>query len=399
MKTTLTDLTLVEAQTYCRELVRKHPRASERKQVFSYLLDLFRKDDKKIRKQQFVNVQLNEFLKSELELHSMDFSKTPSLFLASVLTDAQIIAEMLVDGAEIFLDNRTVVGDVVLGPNVYLQGFSSGSAKTESLVCTARVTGNLTITGSDCVVKGIEFTNTDHKSIQFSGSPQNVTFEDCVFDMNGFHEWFVGDGFGGSVTIKNCHVKNIGSHWFFADFSTASSATPAQKLTNVLVEDCYFDGISSAITARGIQADPNDSVIYRNNKLRFANQDALMWDVFEINNTVSAVCTGNEITGLVKIVDDDLSVLQTWSRAGAWSLVFKDNSVSNANYVVKIAMSSTFYSPTHATSEVVQGTGVVSGADHAVSFVYPWDDPVSNYNPVNVGVYPSPITVDFPAIT
>lgn len=399
MKTTLTDLTLDEAHTFCRELLQKHPRGSERKQVFSYLLDLFRKDDQKIRAQQFVNVQLNEFLKSELALHAMDFSKTPSLFVASTLTDAEIISDMLVDGAEIFLNQRTLTGNVVLGPNVYLQGFSSGSAKLETLSCTAKIIGNLTLAGSNCVVKGIEFTNTQHKSIQISGSPQNVTFEDCVFDMAGFHEWFFGDGFGGSVTIKNCHVKNIGSFWFFADFSTDSSATPSQKLTNVLIEDCYFDGLSSAITARGIQADPNDSVIYRNNKLRFENQDALMWDVFEINNTISAVCTGNQISGLVKIVDDDLSVLQTWSRAGDWSLVFKDNSVANANYVVKIAMSSTFYSPTHASSEVKQGSGIISGADHAVSYVYPWDDPITNYNPVNVGVFPNPITVDFPSIT
>ena len=124
MKSTLTDLSLVNAQTYCVELLQKHPRALERKQAFSYLLDLFRKDQKKIRDQQFVNVQLSEFLKSELERHSMDFTKTPSLFVSSTLSDAQIISEMLVDGAEIFLDARTVVGDVVLGPNVYLQGLS-----------------------------------------------------------------------------------------------------------------------------------------------------------------------------------------------------------------------------------------------------------------------------------
>ena len=218
-KTSFSGLSLTAAQTYCTDLLSEHPKVEDRRAVFAYLWDVFSKDQKTLRSQQNIISQLGAFLQKEVVKHEIDFSKTPSLFTASTVTDAQIITYLAQSGAEVFLENKQVIGDITLGGGTLLQGFSNGlSARDSLLVCSAKVTGSLTISGSDCVIKGVEFTSTSDKAIQFTGTHQNVTFEDCVFDMDGHNMWFYGDGFGGTVVIRNCWVKNEGVdplwNWF-----------------------------------------------------------------------------------------------------------------------------------------------------------------------------------------
>jgi hypothetical protein len=198
--------------------------------------------------------------------------------------------------------------------------------------------------------------------------------------------WYGGDEFGGAVTIKNCRVVGPGSaveNWYFADLGTSSSA-PNKKFTNVVVEDNYFEA-SSAFTVRGMAANANDSVIIRNNDVKMVNQSDLMWDVFEINNTDSVVCTGNTVTNLTRPAGSEISMLQSWSRAGPWNITFKDNSISGGTYVVKYATSATFY---EATGTLAQGTGTISDTTYSVARTYDavapkWQDGVRS--PENSG--------------
>jgi hypothetical protein len=401
-KSTLTGLSLTEAETYCTQLLELHPRGTERKQIFAFLSALYAKDKVQLKKYQFINAQLGSFISDKAVAHGIDYERHNALFVASTLSDADLITYLSQPDAEVFLQNKTITGNITLGDDAYLQGFSTGSAKDSTLASTGKIVGNLTIAGNNVVIKGVHIESTADKSIKFSGNPQNLVIQDCVFDMGGFTKFFYGNGFGGSLTIKNCWVKNIGTHWYFMDVSTDSSV-PLTKLDEVLLDSNYFDGVTGNIASRGKIGDPNNKVSYINNKLRFATPDPAMWDVFEANCTKIVIVTGNEVSGLPTLgtvlnPPVDVGLLQTWSKSGIWTLIVENNSIYNVQYVAKIAMSTNFYSPDHATSVVRQGTGVLANVVAAASFVYPWLDPVSNYNPVNVGAFPSPIAVDFPSI-
>ena len=113
----------------------------------------------------------------------------------------------------------------------------------------------------------------------------------------------------------------------------------------------------------------------------------------EVNNSSTVTVTGNSVEGLTRdTASNEISALQTWSRAGPWSLTFQDNSISTATYVLKIATSATFYEP---TGVVAKGTGVVSDTLFSIARTYDsvfpkWQDGVRA--PVNGG---SAITASF----
>ena len=397
--TSLLALSLEDAKEYIDDLIHEHPTAEKRQQIFAYLLSLHSADQKTLLAQQVVSSQTAEYLKNYINRHDFDFSKRADLFSQVVESESDLRTLMTQSNQELFLKDRlfTTGSLVISGDNCLLDGYSSGGlAKDDTLSVSCIVNGGIEIQAESAIIKGIKFVVQADMAVKFTAGAQNVVFEDCIFDMNGHEMWWFGEHFGGSLKIKNCRVYGCGTDtadsWFFFDATSTSSATELTKLTSCVIEDCYFE-TTGTVAIRGLQADPNGPVTLKNNKFIFVNQSPLLWDAMEVNNSSTVIVTGNEISGLTRdTASNEISALQTWSRAGPWSITFQDNSISTATYVLKIATSATFYEP---TGLVAQGIGVVSDTLYSIARTYDsvfpkWQDGVRA--PVNGG---SAITASF----
>ena len=402
IRTSLLSLSLEDAKDHIDDMIHEHPTAEMRQQVFAYLLSVHSKDQKTLLEQQRVSSQSAEYLKDYINRHAFDFTKRPNLFLQVVESEADLRTLMTQPNQELFLKDRIFPSGslVISGDNCSLDGYSSGrAAKTDSLVVTCVVNGGIEIQAENAIIKGVKFVVQADKAVKFTAGSQNVVFQDCIFDMNGNEMFWFGEHFGGTLTLKNCRVFGCGTDqadsWYFFDATSTSSATELTKLTSCVIEDCYFE-TTGAVAIRGLQSDPNGIVTVKNNQFVFVNQSPLLWDAIEINNTDSVVVTGNEVSGLTRDTSsNEISLLQTWSRSGPWSITFRDNSVSTATYVIKVATSATFYEPTAASSVIEQGTGVITDTLFSIARTYDsvfpkWQDGVRA--PVNGG---SPISVSF----
>ena len=399
VRTSLLDLSLEDAKSYIDDIIHEHPTAEKRQQVFAYLLSIHSEDQKTLMAQQRVSSQTAEYLKEYITRHAFDFSKRPDLFLQVVESEGDLRTLMTQSNQELFLKGRTFSSGslVISGDDVLLDGYSAGGkAKDNSLVTSCTVNGGVEIQAQNAIIKGVKFVVQADKAVQFAVGSQNVHFEDCIFDMNGNEMFWYGENFGGSLTLKNCRVFGCGTDaansWYFFDATSTSSATELTRLTSCTIEDCYFE-TTGALAIRGLQGDPNGPVTLKNNTFVFVNQSPLLWDAMEVNNSSTVVVTGNEVSGLTRdTASNEISALQTWSRSGPWSLTFKDNSISTATYVLKVATSATFYEP---TGVVEQGSGVISDTLFSIARTYDsvfpkWADGVRA--PVNGG---SPIPASF----
>lgn len=407
-----------EFDTYSKELVNGYPSSAERKQAIAFLQQVSSADKATIQQQKSSWRASRRKQKRKQDLidtlvadQAFDYSRQTALFVQQAPTDADLRTLLTQDNAEVFFAGRTIAGDVTIsGDSCLLDGGGSGDARTETLSSTGKITGDIIIEGSDCTIRGVDFTSTTNVALRFGADVVDVKFVDCVFrpgagiadGLLGGTAWWVGTGLEGNVTVTNCLVENFTS-WLLADWNT-ESGTPTDPLKRVRIKKNYFKQCGGSIAARGMVGTPIKLVQYMNNKYVSTSTHASHWDCFEANNCKRVEVTGNEAS----IEDQGLKrgFLQTWSRNGLpWTLKYSGNTpLSNFKVCCKIAHNSTFYAP---NSENDQGdfaldlTGTLTNCAHALSFVYKKEDGSTasankwqegDYVPENISTYPAPPT-------
>ena len=413
-----TGLTEQQFDTYSKELVNGYPSSAHRKQAIAFLqqvssadkaeLQQKKRDLRSSRRQQKKKQDLIDLLVID---QAFDYSRQTDLFVQQAPSDADLRTLLTQDNAEVFFTGRTIAGDITIsGDSVLLDGSGSGDARTETLSSTGKVTGDIIVEGSDCTIRGVDFTSATNQAVRFGAGVVDITFVDCVFQpgagiadgLLGGTAWWVGTGVEGNVTVTNCLVQNFTS-WLLADWNTASG-TPTAALKRVRIKKNYFKQCGGSIAARGMAATPTKLVQYMNNKYVSTSTHASHWDCFEANNCKRVEVTGNEAS--IESQGAKRGFLQTWSRnALPWTLKYSGNTpLSNFKVCCKIAHNSTFYAP---NSENDQGdfaldlTGTLTNCAHALSFVYKKEDGSTasadkwqqgDYIPENIGTYPAPPT-------
>ena len=230
---------------------------------------------------------------------------------------------------------------VVTGQRVKIDGGGSGDARSETLDSQTVFTGQLVVGATDVLVKGLKFQNTAQRAITFTAPTANLVLEDCVFTADASQAdsqwWFGGDGgyVSGNVTIRNCIVQGYKS-WMLADLTTGSSI-PTTKLDTVIVEKNLFKS-GGAFAVRGIESDPNDLVVFRDNKVRVVDQHASFWDSFESNNMKRCIATGNDIE--LESVVGKVGGFQIWSKSALpWTLEYSGNTMKTMRVGLKYGAS------------------------------------------------------------
>ena len=406
-----TGLTEAGFQTYVSDLLNSTHSAPERKQIVAYLQQITSSDQAALdTERDAYRTKLVAQRKKQIKLdqaiteQQFDFSKTASIFSPTVITDTELTVLLAADDSEVFLTTRSVSGNmVVTGDRVRVDGGGSGDARTETLDSLTVFTGQLVVGANDVVVKGVKFLNTAQRAITFSAATANLVLEDCVFtaDANEADSqwWFGGeDGYvSGNVTIRNCVVQGYKS-WMLADLSTDSSI-PTTKLDTVTIESNFFKGNSGSFAVRGMPTNPNDLVIFKNNKGIVANQHASFWDFWESNCQKRVEVTGNEVQ--LETVVGKVGIYQLWSQSPLpWTLYYKDNTNTNARVALKVGAHLTnFYSPNTADpTHLIDLNSSHTNCEFAYSAVYKRLDGTTpslekwvlgNYSPANIAVYPT----------
>ena len=409
---TFQSLSVAEFDAYSAELVGAYPNGEKRKQALAYLNQVNSADRTSISAAQFALRtskidcrKRQDIIDALIVQQAFDYTRQADLFVPQTPSDADIRALLTSNNAEVYF-NKTIAGDVTIsGDSVLLEGGGSGNARTETLSSTAKITGDLIISGDDATVRGIEFTSATDKAIRFAADVEDVEFVNCVFAPGSGvtdSKWLYGDGLKGNVTITNCLVKDFSS-WYLADFST-SSATPTRALNRVRIKKNYWKNCQGSMAARGMQSDPGKLFQFVDNKYTSTTTHTLFWDVTEANNFKKVVVTGNEAS----IEDQGLKrgFLQTWSRSSVpWTLRYKDNTLSNFKVGGKIAHNTTFYAPNNLDEDNfnIDVSATLTNVAHAFSFLYKKNDGTTasadkwqggDYTPENIATYPT-----VPAVT
>ena len=416
---TFTELSEAEFETYSSDLLGKSRTGQKRREVIAYLQSVNSKD------KAVIDASRNELLTKKikhskrqkqiealLKEHSFDFAKSTELFVHTALSNADMLTLLTTNDRSVFIGGKTFVGDIAIsGNNVKLDGESApGLAKDESLTFGASITGNIIISGENIHLKGIDFTSTGEFALTVNGA-KNIVLENCRFKAGAGADtkFYYGAGsLGGDVKITNCIVEGFTS-WYLADLTT-SSATPTVRLDKVEIEGNYFKNNLGCFAVRGMQADPNKLVVCKNNKFETTTLHSSFWDYFEQNNTKKCVFTGNEIISPVGTETEagKKGVLQTWSKSGKpWHLIYKDNTVSNMKFALKIPCTNGFYAPNidHDGFDI-DFTAVHTNVTYAFSLLYKKNDGTqqsalkyhpnqgNEYTPVNIGVVPTITSVN-----
>ena len=414
------DLSDEDFKEYAEYLVNSDVYSEARVRALAYLQQTTSKDKKSIadqqaalnskrqRQRQHQEAVDAQFLNSDigfLTAHAPVFQEPP------VWTDAQILAKLTVDNAEVYIQDRDITGTVVLsGDNVKFRGLGgSGSAVGGDLAHTCIVTGQIQISASDVTLEGLHFKFAAGSDVQshivFSGGTNtSLTLKDCTFEGTGTYAdamWLYGSGSGGGTQyIANCRVLNFGS-WLLGDATTSSSADPNARIERFTLSGCKFENCAGSFAVRGNQNNPNGEANFYNNLVAFGagQQHASFWDCFEANNTLRVICTGNTVTGATH--GADRGFLQCWSRSGVpWFVKYKSNTITNFGAGIRIACNATFYCPNTydvdflIKSKTAQHVGVTYGG----SFVYPYTDATQVYAPENLATFPEP-TADFAGLS
>ena len=416
------DLPEEEFKEYARYLVNNDVYSEARTRALAYLQHTTSKDKAAIAQEQAaLNVKRQRQLQHQAEI-GVRFADNDIGFLTAhasvfqeppVWTDAQILAKLTVDNAEVYIQDRDITGTVVLsGDNVKFRGLGgSGSAVGGDLTHTCIVTGKIQISGSDVTLEGLHFKfdaswelGAEHPMISFSGGTnQTLTLKNCTFENTGSHadgRFLSGLGSGGGTqVIEGCRIKDFTS-WMLLD-ATTNSGTPTVKIDWFTLSGCKIENCMGSLAVRGMQADPNGQVSFYNNLVAFGanGQHASFWDCFEANNTLRVICTGNTVTGATH--GANRGFLQCWSRSGVpWTVKYKSNTITNFGAGVRIACNATFYCPNTydvdflIKSKTAQHVGVTYGG----SFVYPYTDATQVYAPENLATFPEP-TADFAGLS
>ena len=416
--TTFDEMTDSEFVDYSKGLLVKSRAGSKRREAVAYLQSVNSSDKVKIdalRSELLVKQRKHRRRQKQIETlladHDFDFVKSTELFVQAQISDADMLTKLTENDRTVFIGAKSYTGDIAIsGNNVKLDGEGTGVAKDGTLVPGATIVGNIILSGENITLKGIDFTSAGEFAITVNGA-KNITLEDCKFQSGAGSDtkFYYGDGcLGGDVKIKNCIVQGFTS-WMLADLST-SSATPTVKLGTVEIDGNYFKNNMGCFAVRGMQDDPNTIVSYTNNKWSTDTLHASFWDAAESNNAKKTVFTGNELIFPIGTEAEagKKGVLQTWSRsAKPWHLVYKDNTVSNIKFALKIPCTNTFYAPNidHDDFEI-NLDGVHTNVTYALSLLYKknngsqssalkYHPNVGNeYTPTNFGVVPNIIPLN-----
>jgi hypothetical protein len=399
---------------YSLALVNGYPTSAQRKHALAYLQHVNSADKSTheaekdgLRKKRLDRSKKQKIIDDLIENHKFDFTRQADLFAPQVVTDSEIAILLGGNNSEVYIPTRSMMGNVLIsGDNVLFDGQgNNGSARTGSLENTATIVGQLQISGSGTIVRGIDFTSTSENALIFTGPCENLTLEDCKFTAGvGITDsvWWFGedDYFQGDVTVTNCRVEGFNS-WMLADFHTGS-ATPTIPLKKVRINKCFFKNNAGSIATRGMVSDPIKLFEAKDNKFEASNFHTLFWDFLECNNVLKIVATGNEMIGEpgTDTTPGKKGGFQFWSRSPRpWTLKFANNSMTNLKVGLKIATNNTFYSPDVFNEDQfgISLDGEVTDVAYAASFVYKKNDgsttsvnkwQFGDYSPVNLDTYP-----------
>ncbi len=415
LKSTFSDLEATAFRTYAADLLDAYPSAPERQRLQAYMLQTIAADRKAIETAQtelstkrFRRTQHQTLLEELVLAHAHDYQRSASLFVEQSKTDAEIIALLTQDDAEVFISGRNLSGTIALsGDRVKLCGLDyTGTAAANTLAPTCIVTGRIIISGSDVTVEGVHFKfasqwgQTEEPLISFvGGTNQKLTLKNCIFEHTGggagaFADgrFFCGSGSGGGVqVIEGCVIKNFTS-WLLLDATTNSGAATV-KIDSFKLDACRIDNCMGSMAVRGIQTNPNGEAVFTNNIWAFGaqGQHAQFWDCFETNNTLRVTCTGNTCTGATKT--DNRGFLQAWSRSSVpWYVRYRDNTIENFAACFRCACNATFYAPNqqHQQFSLKSTPAQTTNVDYGGSYVYPYNDATKTYAPENGGTFSEP---------
>ena len=416
--TTFQALTETDFATYADTLIAAYPTSAERKQALSYLNHVNSADKTALdterdtlRTKRLAQRKKQIKIDSLIEQHAFDFSRHTALFTPQTVTDAEILSLLTQNNKEVYIKGRSMTTDLLIsGDNVLLDGHSNeSSARTEALVNTATVTGQLQVNGNNVVIKGINFVSTGEMALIFTGSCSNLTLEDCKFTAPAGHsdsKWWYGDDnlFSGDVTVTNCWIEGFTSV-LLADFSTSSSNTPQTALNKVRIKKCFFKNNLGSMAARGMVSDPTKLYSFVNNKIITDTIHQDFWDYHEANNVLKVICTGNEVTGPVGAETQlgKRGFFQMWSRSSKpFTVYYKDNTLTNLRVGGKIAHNTTYYAPNASDEDnfLIDLTATCTNVFKAFSFLYKKNDGTTassdkwilndaDYTPENIDAFPS----------
>ena len=387
------ELTEPEIETYLDSILKDQTDGSKRRVLLNYVSQVAAKDAQ-ITREKHMKVALTKRILDKYE-QTHAFEYTPAEFAVSAGTVSAQIGPLLgVAHSMVFLPKGTALsGDLsITADSVTVQGREpSGFAADKTLECTTTITGCLRVSGNNCKVSGVYFlSNTARDAVAFVTSATNLTLEDCVFDGSGYAGdasfWF-GENYAGSITLKNCWIKNY-SNWLLMDGNTHST-TPTTRLTTVTVEKNRFDACAGSIAFRGMQANASDLATIKDNVFAYTTQHQWFWSTVEVNNFKRVVVQGNVVTGAARIVANERGFAQIWSKAGEYVIQMSGNQVDGFDYVLQCACSATFYAPNSDDDRFTASSaaGAVTDTLYGASFVYPWD--TGSYAPVNSTRFPS----------
>lgn len=408
------ELTHVEFQAHANAMVANSKTAQKKREAVSYLwaicsadkatldadrteLNLKRLDQKK----------RQDKIEELLVALEFDYSKSPELFSAQTLSDADMITALTQSSKTVFVGGKTYNGDLTIsGDHVTLDGEGAdGSAKSETLANTATFTGDLIITGNNIVIKNIDFTSSTNEAVRVNGA-SNITLDSCTFQPGSNltdTKWWFGAGLqSGDLTIKNCFVQNFDS-WMLMDASTTSAAATV-RLDQVHIKNNYFKNNAGSIAIRGPVSDPNKHVQVTGNKFETTTFHNLFWDFCEVSGATKRVTVQDNVC--IGEVGTHTSPgkkggFQIWSKsARPWTLYFKGNSGQNMKVFLKIAHNSTFYSPNTFDDDKhhIEFDGTLTDVAHCFSPVYKKEDGSTasadkwqegDYVPINSSTYVS----------
>ena len=404
------DLEHLDFVGYADQLASSRLDGDETKKAFAKMAQVVAKDEAEILASR--NAAIASFIaqkkrRRKLEAlqtaYNFDFDKATTIFDQQTITTADVLTACAQDDQDLHVRGLSIDASLVItGDRVKIDGISTGLAVDGTLQCTTTVAGQLSLGGSDIIVRGIKFTSDVEKALVFTDTCTNLTIENCIFQTEhapySDSKWFYGGGghLNGSLTISNCLIggdgKGFGS-WFLGDATTASSATQTNRLAGTKIIDCKFEGNAGSFAIRGQAADPNGTCRFKNNLVVYGAgvQHDSFWATFEANNCKKVICTGNEVQGAERKAGGTgtRAFLQAWSRSvKPWRLSYSRNIISGFKFAAAIPCSATFYAPDSGDGDFDLGSksGEITDVSYGAVLGYPWLS--AAYAPENIAAEP-----------
>ena len=435
-KTTLLEETDADAvQTYIETLLNSHRDSTTKREALVYLKRLMQSDRVVLRDYQAKMARMNTLISKHSSRQELAGpTDIDHLFTPDARTVDQLIQLLQADngilyGVDYTFDN-TVFGPLMSGETrLVIQGDSArflgesneASAKTQELECSCLVKAPLHLKPlanateiQNVVVDGVHFMpNSAEHTVTFETKVQNLTFTNCIFDGSNHSDskciWGTTETFEGTLTLRNCIIKNYTS-WGLMDPTTSSSATPSKQLALVDIQDCLFLNNMGSMAFRTVQ-DPvaagfsaavTETFQFINNKIDVSgllDVHNLYWSAVEVNNFDKVVVKDNIAQGIRASADGIRGFLQIWSKGPDMVIEVENNKLTDFNIGYQLAFggepanAAVFKGCTSAaTSYVTMRQNDLVRVDHTHKLVYPWLSSTAVVNISGSGVLPT-ITV------